>query len=65
MVLENPQARGLTRFNGFELLAWGFNPRWAMRSSINTPAMRSSINTPAMRSSINTPAMRSSINTPA
>jgi hypothetical protein len=26
----------LTRFNGFELLAWDFNPRWAMRSSVST-----------------------------
>jgi hypothetical protein len=28
--------KDLTRFNGFELLAWDFNPRWAMRSSIGT-----------------------------
>jgi hypothetical protein len=28
--------RDLTRFNGFELLAWDFNPRWAMRSSVDT-----------------------------
>jgi hypothetical protein len=27
---------GLTRFNGFELLAWDFNPRWAIRSSVST-----------------------------
>jgi hypothetical protein len=33
---ENPPDKGLTRFNGFELLAWDFNPRWAMRSSVRT-----------------------------
>jgi hypothetical protein len=30
-----PIIQGLTRFNGFELLAWDFNPRWAMRSSFS------------------------------
>jgi hypothetical protein len=34
--LQYLPARGLTRFNGFELLAWDFNPRWAERSSIRT-----------------------------
>jgi hypothetical protein len=33
---EIPPGKGLTRFNGFELLAWDFNPRWAMRSSVGT-----------------------------
>jgi hypothetical protein len=33
---ESPPDKGLTRFNGFELLAWDFNPRWAMRSSVST-----------------------------
>jgi hypothetical protein len=33
---ESPTGKGLTRFNGFELLAWDFNPRWAMRSSVST-----------------------------
>jgi hypothetical protein len=33
---ESPAGKGLTRFNGFELLAWDFNPRWAMRSSVST-----------------------------
>jgi hypothetical protein len=32
---ESPPDKGLTRFNGFELLAWDFNPRWAMRSSVS------------------------------
>jgi hypothetical protein len=32
---ESPPGKGLTRFNGFELLAWDFNPRWAMRSSFS------------------------------
>jgi hypothetical protein len=33
---ENPPEKDLTRFNGFELLAWDFNPRWAMRSPVIT-----------------------------
>jgi hypothetical protein len=33
---ENSPVKDLTRFNGFQLLAWDFNPRWAVRSSINT-----------------------------
>jgi hypothetical protein len=39
MAVEHLQClsfRYLTRFNGFELLAWDFNPRWAMRSSVST-----------------------------
>jgi hypothetical protein len=34
--LQRLSFKGLTRFNGFELLAWDFNPRWAMRSSVST-----------------------------
>jgi hypothetical protein len=34
--LQSLSFKGLTRFNGFELLAWDFNPRWAMQSSIIT-----------------------------
>jgi hypothetical protein len=34
--LQCPSFKGLTRFNGFELLAWDFNPSWAMRLSIST-----------------------------
>jgi hypothetical protein len=34
--LKSVRFKDLTRFNGFELLAWDFNPRWAMRSSVST-----------------------------
>jgi hypothetical protein len=34
--LQCQSFKGLTRFNGFELLAWDFNPRWVMRLSGST-----------------------------
>jgi hypothetical protein len=37
LAIDRPEPlpiKDLTRFNGFALLAWDFNPRWAMRSSI-------------------------------